>query len=134
MKTNTRRIQIRVTDEEYAELLRQKEFLGFSTYGDLIRMYINNAVCFHVSFDGMFETATQIARVGNNINQIAKVANETRDISSGQIAQVLSELKRIEKIFDDFSNDKIEITKYIARKPKGSGKNGNHKDHQSQSK
>ena len=39
MANNTRRIHIRVTDEEYAELLRQKEFMKLPSYSDLIRMY-----------------------------------------------------------------------------------------------
>ena len=132
MTRNDKQIHLRVTETEYNELLRQTDFLGLKTYSDLIRMYINNAVCVHVSFDGMFETATQISRIGNNINQIAKMANETRSVSPGQIDQMLSALNQIEKFFDDFSNDKIEITKYIARRAKGSGEDGDHEDHQSQ--
>ena len=40
MANNTRRIHIRVTDEEYEDLLRQEEFMKFPSYSDLIRMYI----------------------------------------------------------------------------------------------
>lgn len=71
MANNTRRIHIRVTDEGYAELLRQKEFMKLPSYSDLIRMYINNNICFSVDFNGLYEVYTQISKIGNNINQIA---------------------------------------------------------------
>ena len=40
MANNTKGIFIRVTDEEYEELIRQKEFMEFPSYSDLIRMFI----------------------------------------------------------------------------------------------
>ena len=60
MANNTRRIQIRVTDKEYAELIRQKEFMNLSSYSDLIRMYINNNVCFNVDFSGPHEVSKKM--------------------------------------------------------------------------
>ena len=57
MANNTKGIFIRVTDEEYEELIRQKEFMEFPSYSDLIRMLINNNVCLKIDFNGLFEVA-----------------------------------------------------------------------------
>ena len=92
MANNTRRLDLMVTEEEYQELIRQKEFLKLPSYSSLIRMYINNAVCFSINFDGLFEISTQIARIGNNINQVARVANESHSVSDYQIEILQKEM------------------------------------------
>ena len=134
MAENNRRIFIRVTEEEYNELLKQKEFLHLPSYSSLIRMYINNAVCFHVSLDGLFELSTQISRIGNNINQIAKVVNETRTFSPAQFQQLEKEMSDLRLKVADISDNYVEITKYLARKPNGGGNLGNYENYQSQDK
>ena len=130
MANNTRRIFIRVTEEEYKELLRQKAFMHLPSYSSLIRMYINNAVCFNVNLDGMFELSTQISRIGNNINQIAKKANETQTITPYQMQIVQSEMSKVSKAVADINDKYVEITKYIARKTNGGGNLGNYEDYQ----
>ena len=130
MPNNTRRIFIRVTEEEYKELFRQKAFMHLPSYSSLIRMYINNAVCFNVNLDGMFELSTQISRIGNNINQIAKIANETQTITPYQMQIVQTEMLKVSKAVADINDKYVEITKYIARKTNGGGNLGNYEDYQ----
>ena len=130
MAENSRRIQVRVTDEEYEEMLRQKKRMHLGTYSDLIRMYINNAVCFTVDFNGLFEVSHQMAKIGTNINQIAKAVNETYSITPFQI-------KALQKRMDELSEEvakavkaKARIVKYIARETTGGGNLGNYEDNQ----
>lgn len=128
MANNTRRLDLMVTEEEYQELIRQKEFLKLPSYSSLIRMYINNAVCFSINFDGLFEISTQIARIGNNINQVARVANESQSVSECQIEILQKEMKELEDKVAQISNSKTELTKYIARETRGANKNGNNEN------
>ena len=134
MSKNTKGIFIRVTEEEYQELIRQKDYMHLPSYSSLIRMYINNAVCFNVNFDGLFETSTQIARVGNNINQIARAVNETHSITSYQVELLKKHMDELEKIVGEMSNKKVSLTKYIAREQCGGGNLGNYKDNKSKNK
>lgn len=134
MNRNEKEIHLRLTEEEYAELMRQKEFLHLPSYSSLIRMYINNAVCFHISLDGLFELSTQISRIGNNINQIAKMVNETRTFSPTQFHQLEKEMSDLSLKVADISDNYVEITKYIARKPNGGGNLGNYEDYKGQGK
>lgn len=93
-------------------------------------MYINNTVCFNVNLDGMFELSTQISRIGNNINQIAKIANETQTITPYQMQIVQSEMSKVSKAVANINDKYVEITKYIARKTNGGGNLGNYEDYQ----
>ena len=132
MANNTRRIHIRVTDEEYAELIRQKEFMHLPSYSDLIRMFINNNVCFTVDYRGLFEVATQIARIGNNINQIAKAVNETHSITPWQIEVLKNDMKAVNEEMDKVIRERGHISKYIARETSGGGNLGSYEDYKSE--
>lgn len=129
MANNTRRIHIRVTDEEYAELLRQKEFMKLPSYSDLIRMYINNNVCFSVDFNGLYEVSTQISKIGNNINQIAKAVNESHSITPWQIEVLKKDMKDLEQEVAKVSKEKAHIVKYIARENNGGGNLGSYENY-----
>lgn len=132
MNRNEKEIHLRLTGEEYAELMRQKEFLGFKNYSSLIRMYIRNGVCFNIDFNGLYEISTQIARVGNNINQIAVAVNQSHDITPYQIRLLQKHMDRIDEIIDKITDDKINISKYAARRNCNGGDNGDNQNHQSQ--
>lgn len=130
MQEKTHRIFVRLSKEEYEELLRQKEFLGCTTYAQVIRNYIRNGVCYCFDYDGLFETATQISRIGNNINQIAKAVNETRDITPSQIIFLKKYMEQIEQILGDAIAEKEHVSRYLAENFFVGGKhNGNNKDY-----
>ncbi|MGN0482319.1 MAG: MobC family plasmid mobilization relaxosome protein [Lachnospiraceae bacterium] len=130
MQEKTYQIHIRLSKEEYDELLRQKEFLGCMTYAQVIRNYIRNGVCYRFDYDGLFETATQISRIGNNINQIAKAVNETHDITQSQIIFLKKHMAQIEQILGDAIAEKEHVSRYLAENFfVGGAHNGNHKDH-----
>ena len=114
MANSTRRIYVRLTEEEYTELMRKKEAMGFKTYSSVLRMFIRYGICLSVDFDPFYENATQIARVGNNINQIAKAVNESKDITKYQVELLQKHMNKLEQIFNDFTDDKIKLIKYIS--------------------
>ena len=107
------RIEILLNHEEYEELKKQKEFLGFTTFSKLIRTYIHTGICYRIDYSALYEVATQISRVGNNINQIAAVANTDKSIKPEQIELVLKELKEIKDILGDDVLTKAKITRQL---------------------
>ena len=65
-----------------------------------------------MDYGGLYEVATQISRIGNNINQIAKITNETRSILPSQIDDVKEDLEKIEKIIDSEIKKNAKLIKY----------------------
>lgn len=114
MSNKNKEIHIILTEEEYEELMKKKDAMGFKNYSSLIRMFIKHGVCISVDFSAFYENATQIARVGNNINQIAKAVNESKDITAYQLQLLKKHMDKLDKIFDDFTNDKVKLVKYLS--------------------
>ena len=113
MANKTREIHLRLSETEYQKLLEQQRFLGCPSYASLIRMYIHTGICYRIDYKGLSEVASQIARVGNNINQIAAVANATSEITPLQLKDVKKQLSKIEKILSDNISQKAEVTKKL---------------------
>lgn len=113
MANKTREIHLRLSETEYQKLLEQQRFLGCPSYASLIRMYIHTGICYRIDYKGLSEVASQIARVGNNINQIAAVANATSEITPLQLEDVKKQLSKIEKILSDNISQKAEVTKKL---------------------
>ena len=85
MSKLTKSICTRITEDEYIEMHKQKEYFGFSSVNDLIRAYIQTALCFRFDYDKFFDVATEISVVGDKINQIAKDVNSTMVVTGEQI-------------------------------------------------
>ncbi|MCI7131205.1 MAG: MobC family plasmid mobilization relaxosome protein [Lachnospiraceae bacterium] len=113
MANKTHEIHLRLSETEYQKLLEQQRFLGCPSYASLIRMYIHTGICYRIDYKGLSEVASQIARVGNNINQIAAVANATSEITPLQLEDVKKQLSKIEKILSDNISQKAEVTKKL---------------------
>ena len=114
MKSKNKEIHLILTEKEYAELMRKKEAMGFRTYSSVIRMFIRFGICVSVDFDPFYENATQIARVGNNINQIAHEVHKTHNITPHQIELLQKHMAKLDNIFNDFVNDKIQLIEYLS--------------------
>ena len=113
MANKTREIHLRLSETEYQKLLEQQRFLDCPSYASLIRMFIHTGICYRIDYKGLSEVASQIARVGNNINQIAAVANATSEITPLQLEDVKKQLSKIEKILSDNISQKAEVTKKL---------------------
>ena len=113
MANKTREIHLRLIETEYQKLLEQQRFLDCPSYASLIRMYIHTGICYRIDYKGLSEVASQIARVGNNINQIDAIANATSEITPLQLEDVKKQLSKIEKILSDNISQKAEVTKKL---------------------
>ena len=113
MANKTHEIHLRLSETEYQKLLEQQRFLDCPSYASLIRMYIHTGICYRIDYKGLSEVASQIARVGNNINQIAAVVNATSEITPLPLEDVKEQLSKIEKILSDNISQKAEVTKKL---------------------
>lgn len=75
--------------------------------------FIHTGICYRIDYKGLSDVAAEIARVGNNINQIAAVANSTKEVTPEQLKLVKNKLEQIEKILADNITQKAEVTKKL---------------------
>lgn len=114
MKKDDYEIHLHFNEAEYREIQKQKEFLGYKTYAQLFRSYVHTNVCYSIDYDGLFELATQLSRIGTNINQIAKVANETQSVTAEQVNLLRKHMTEIDKILDKAFKEQTRIRKRIS--------------------
>ena len=132
LKNNRHHVDLILSDEDFKEMLKKEDFEGITTHRELLRSFIRDGFCFRVDYGGLYEVATQISRLGNNVNQIAKVANESKSVSESQIDQMITLLKDIKKIANDEIRNSARIIKYQRtpvsydlEKERGDGDGGN---------
>ena len=101
MKNNYHELHIRIDESELRTLKKYKLFFETNSFSKIIRSFIRDGFCIKIDYSADLEVATQIARIGNNINQIAKVANESGTITQEQIKQLNDEMTKVE--------DRIEV-------------------------
>ena len=114
-KNKSYHINLLLSEEDYRDLLDQEIHLGITTHREFFREKVRDGFCYRVDYGGLYEVATQISRLGNNVNQIAKVANETEYISPDQIELAITLLQEIKKIANDEIKNSARIIKYQKR-------------------
>lgn len=84
MRARSRNKLIRLSTEEYAHLKKQSKLSGLSGEA-LIRSLIMGTDIKPIPVDQIGEIRRQLSSIGNNINQIARVANGTGHIDKEDI-------------------------------------------------
>lgn len=90
MTSRTHRLDIRLSPAELAELEAKAASAGLSKSA-LVREHIGRVRVIHPA--GLQELVRQVARAGNNLNQLARWANTYR--SAAEAALILRALKQI---------------------------------------
>lgn len=115
MENNDYNLHVHLTEREYQEMQKQRDFLGYKTNAQLIRSFIHTNVCYSIDYNGLFELATQLSRIGTNINQVAKVANETQSVTADQVNLLREHMTEIDKILDKAFKKQTRIRKRISK-------------------
>lgn len=110
--SNKHHVDLILSDDDFKEMLKKEKFEGITTHRELLRSFIRDGFCYRVDYGGLYEVATQISRLGNNVNQIAKVANETSSVSPEQIELAIALLQEIKKIANNEIKNSARIIKY----------------------
>ena len=80
---------------------------------------------------GLYDFSTQISRIGNNINQIAAVVNETYSVTPYQMKMLQSQMTEIQEIVKKASEEKFKIIKFKEKENWAGDIDGDYKNHKS---
>jgi len=90
-----KRIVIQVTDEERNLILERVKYFGFSDMSTYIRKTAIDVTVVNVNTDGLKELATQVSRVGNNINQLVRLYHQDQNLSPYDVKQIIKNQQEI---------------------------------------
>ena len=88
-RTRPKQIVIRVSEEELAQIKKKVEQSGKSQQQYIIEALTQKQV---INTDGIKEIYPELKRQGNNLNQIAKRANESGRIYETDLAEIQEQL------------------------------------------
>ena len=98
-------MKFRATEEEAAEIRRKANAAGMTVSRFLRTAAVNSQVVLYNTAD-IFGLRSDLKRIGNNINQIAKAVNTYGLINSKVLSDMKTEhekvLKKVEKCFDKY--------------------------------
>ena len=112
MKNNCHEIHLRIDDTEYQLLQNEKMFMKNMSISKIIRMMIRFGLCFYIDFSADFEVATQISKIGTNINQITRVINETHCITPEQAEEIINAMQEVNDKMELVLRNRGRLTKY----------------------
>lgn len=131
MNEKTKEIHLRISEEEYHMLLMQRDFLKYSSISQVLRAYIHSGHCYRFDLSGFYEFSTQISRVGNNINQIAAVVNETYSVTPYQMKMLQKQMAEVQEIVKTAAKENMKIIKFKEKENWAGDINGDYKNHKS---
>lgn len=91
-RTRPKQIVIRLSEEEFAQVKAQVEKSGLKQQDYLIRAITEKTI---YNTDGLKDLVPEIKRVGNNLNQLSRKANEGRVVGVEQLEQTQKELSEV---------------------------------------
>lgn len=88
---------MRVTQDEIDKINARMNFLGITNRTNyMCRMAIHGYVL-NIDTLPLVEISTELSRIGNNVNQIAKRANETGSIYKNDVIEISNKLNNMEE-------------------------------------
>ncbi len=88
-------LKVYLSDEEERILEAKVKATNMPSKSAAIRQLIIESMLYEVDYSELRNIDTQLARIGNNINQIARRVNETRSIYQADIDELKKEFKEI---------------------------------------
>lgn len=88
-------LKIYLNDDEERILEEKMKLLHATTKSHIIRQLIIYSFNYEVDYRELREIVSQLGRIGNNINQIARRANETRSVYKKDIDEIKEEFNKI---------------------------------------
>lgn len=81
----TRKMTFRLSEEEYEKVHNKVNVAGMSQQQYLLRSALGQTI---LNTDGLKSIIPELKRIGNNINQIAKIVNAAGFLSQEDIAEI----------------------------------------------
>ncbi len=100
MAKRKRNIQLKlmVTEEEKEMIQEKMHQLGTDNFGAYARKMLIDGYVIKYDFKELKALTGQIGKIGSNINQIAKRANETKTINQEDVNKALTLLEQVMQI------------------------------------
>ena len=108
MRMRDKRIELKLSDSEYAEIEKKAELAGL-TRTQLIRMLIMGEEIRAKPPEEYLKLVREINAIGNNINQIAKHANETGAVYKSDVEELTAGQREIQKLLRDIFSELAKI-------------------------
>lgn len=96
--TRNERITLRLTKEEKDFLTQKKIEAHTHSYTDLIMKAVGEMPNVSIDTKPFFAVSSELNRIGNNINQLAKIANTSKSIYEDDYLQLQKEMQELKKI------------------------------------
>lgn len=93
-----KQLSIRVTDYEYALMMKRMKEVGAASMTEYIIDAATNGYLIHVDYSEMKNLAYEINKIGNNINQIAHKINSENMIFQSEIEEIQEDIGMIWKM------------------------------------
>lgn len=91
-KTRPKQVVIRLTEEEFMYLQEQVERAGMNQQEYCRKSILGKEIR---NMDGIKEVIPQLGRIGNNLNQIARILNQHSKINTEELSQTLKGCEEI---------------------------------------
>lgn len=89
-------LHFRVMEEEKEMILKKMELYGTENFGVYARKMLIDGLIIKQDFKELRSLTGELGKIGSNINQIAKRANETRIVYKNDISDLLNKFHNIE--------------------------------------
>lgn len=102
MKNRTRKhpIQIYLSDDEYTLLVEKAKISGMKSISSMIRQLIIYSFTYEVNYEDLRSYNVSLGRIGNNLNQIAHIANSCGQIDNKDLQkakELMEEIWQLQK-------------------------------------
>lgn len=109
-----RRIELRISEDDYHSLKDWQSFLEISTLSEVVRQLIRNGIAYKFDYSSVWNVTEQISKIGNNINQIARTANITNSVNAADIEIIKMDLEELEDIINDYVSKDIRAERMLS--------------------
>lgn len=97
----TERVNLRFTKEEKEFIDKRKNQHSANSYSDFVLSVVANQQCYIVDTNPLLALASEVNAIGQNVNQIAKVANITKSVYEKDVINLRNRIDEIESILND---------------------------------
>lgn len=92
----------RVTDEEKELVLKRMETAGITNISEYVRKMVLHGYIIEVDMEPLGKIYYELARIGCNVNQLAKIANQTGSIHGVDVQALSKEVRGIAEQLEGF--------------------------------
>lgn len=100
--------RIRFNSEEWNYLIKKIERSPFNNFQNFARILLIQGEIRYVDFSDLRRLVSAVNRVGNNINQIARLANQFQEISQNDIENLTEEVSSLKRLVEETLKEEIK--------------------------